>query len=71
MNMLQKKTCVNKLHLALELFEAGCEMMMLNLKRAHPHASEVEIDELYREWLHTRPGAEFGDAEGIPVDRIF
>ena len=71
MDAVQKKAVEKRLRLALELFDAGCEMMWRNLRRAHPDASEAEIDEMFGEWLHKCPGAELGDAEGIPGKRRF
>jgi hypothetical protein len=71
MDATQKKAIEKRLRLALELFDAGCEMMRQNLRRAHPDASEADIDEMFGEWLQTRPGAELGDAEGIPGKRRF
>jgi hypothetical protein len=57
---------VERLRLALELHDAGVAMMRQNLRRRHPDADEEEIERRLIEWLHTRPGAEFGDAEGEP-----
>jgi hypothetical protein len=53
---------------ALDLFETGVAMMRQTLRRRHPHASEAEIDERLREWLHHRPGAESGDCSGRVLD---
>lgn len=58
---------VRKLRLALEMSDAGCELMRQNLRRRHPDASEAELSELYTRWLHHRPGAEHGDAWGRSV----
>jgi lauroyl/myristoyl acyltransferase len=52
---------------ALDLFEAGVEMMRQNLRRRYPEASEAEIKSLLGQWLRERPGAEYGDCEGRPV----
>jgi len=54
--------------MAVELFEAGVELMAQNLKRRHPLASEEELRGLLQQWLVERPGAEFGDGYGTPVD---
>ena len=51
---------------AFDLFDAGVSMMRARLRREHPDAADDEIDRLIRVWLRTRPGAEFGDAEGRP-----
>jgi hypothetical protein len=55
-----------KLRLALALFESGVAMMRQKLRRDHPDASEAEVDRLLTAWLRTRPGAELGDAQGVP-----
>jgi hypothetical protein len=56
------------LRTTLDLFDTGLDLMRQNLRRAHPEASDEEIDRLLRQWLHDRPGAEFGDFQGRPVD---
>jgi Rv0078B-related antitoxin len=53
-----------RLQTALDLYEAGEELMRENLRRQHPEADEVEIEHLLAAWLHERPGAEHGDAPG-------
>lgn len=58
---------VAKLRVAFDLFEAGLEMMRARLRRELPDASDEEIARRLRAWLQTRPGAEFGDAEGRPA----
>ncbi len=63
----------SRLRAALDLFETGRRLMRQNLRRAYPDAEEPEIDRRLAEWMRTRPGAEFGDAPGRPVnirDRI-
>lgn len=45
----------------LDLFEMGVALMRQNLRRAAPEAPDDEIDRRLRQWLHERPGAEFGD----------
>ena len=52
----------------LNLHETGLALMRQNLRRAHPDATEQEIDGRLQEWLHDRPGAEFGDCPGRLVD---
>jgi Rv0078B-related antitoxin len=52
----------------LDLFETGLDLMRQNLRRNYPDASEEEIEQLLNQWLHDRPGAEFGDCPGRPVD---
>jgi len=52
---------------AMDLFEAGVEMMRQNLRRQFPEADEKEIAARLAQWLQERPGAEFGDCDGRPV----
>ena len=52
------------MRLTFELFEAAEQMMRLNLRRRIPEADGEEIERRLTEWLHTRPGAEHGDASG-------
>jgi hypothetical protein len=56
--------------LTAELHEFGVRMMRMNIKRAHPQATDEEIETRLTEWLHTRPGAEHGDADGVPSRRF-
>lgn len=62
------RSASEKLRQTLELFEVGVRLMRQNLVRSHPEATEQEIDELLKEWLHERPGAELGDCPGRAVD---
>lgn len=55
-----------RLRTAFELFEAGVRMMTERLRRRHPQASPAELEALLREWLLSRPGADTGDADGVP-----
>ena len=56
-----------RLRVALEMADAGIEMMRLSLRRQHPEATPEAVDALLREWLHHRPGAEHGDGWGRPA----
>lgn len=56
-----------RLRLAFELYAAGEAMMRQTLRRRHPEAGDAEIEARLIEWLHERPGAEHGDAEGRPI----
>ena len=42
--------------------------MRQNLRRKHPAATHEDIERLLQAWLHERPGAEFGDCPGRPID---
>ena len=52
----------------LDLFEAGVAMKRQSLRRSHPDATDEEIEQRLRQWLHERPGAEYGDSPGRRVD---
>jgi hypothetical protein len=62
-----RDSAARRLAEALDLSEAGIQMMLQNLRRRHPSASERRIRELLDAWMTERPGAELGDAEGRPV----
>jgi hypothetical protein len=66
MNAREAERAAARLRLAFDLFEAGEQMMRLNLRRRHPDESEPQIQARLEAWLHERPGAEYGDAEGRP-----
>ncbi len=59
-----------RMELAFDLYEMAEQMMRQNLRRRNPEASEQEIEEGIREWLHRRPGAEAGDGVGRPGRRF-
>jgi hypothetical protein len=58
---------VTRLRGAFDLFAAGEALMRENLRRRFPEASDEEIEDRLCRWLSERPGAEHGDAAGIPV----
>jgi len=62
----ERLAAAERMRQAFDLHDAGVSMMRAKLRRDHPDADDAEIDDRLRAWLHTRPGAEFGDAEGIP-----
>ncbi len=41
--------------------------MKQNLRRAHPTATDGEIELLLGNWLRQRPGVENGEADGVAV----
>jgi len=53
---------------AFEMYEVGVALKRSALVASHPAASDAEINQLLNEWLQHRPGAEHGDAAGVPVD---
>lgn len=54
----------DRLRVALELADAGIALMRQNLCRAHPAASDEELDRLLSDWIEQRPGALRGDCPG-------
>ncbi|MHB8513595.1 MAG: hypothetical protein ACYDCC_15675 [Actinomycetota bacterium] len=54
----------SKMNVALDLFDAAIEIERQNLRRKHPAESDEVIEARVRDWVRTRPGAEFGDAPG-------
>jgi hypothetical protein len=56
-----------RLRAALDLCELGESLRRMQLRREHPRATDAEIEALLVAWLHTRPGAEQGDAWGRPI----
>lgn len=50
------------------MFETGLGLMRQNLRRAHPQATDDEVDRRLRQWLRERPGARWGDSRGRAVD---
>lgn len=60
----EKNTLVQRFQTALELYQAGEDMMRQNLRRRYPEAGEKEIEAKLVQWLQTRPGAEQGDCLG-------
>lgn len=66
--MDSRASVVEAFRVTLELFETGVALMRQNLRRAHPHDTDEEIERRLGAWLTDRPGAELGDAAGRPVD---
>jgi hypothetical protein len=48
----------------LDTMQFGLDLMRDNLRRRHPDLSEAERERLLVAWLHRRPDAPSGDAEG-------
>lgn len=55
-----------RLRTALDMFGLGESILREKLRRDHPEASAAEIEAMVDEWLSRHPGAEHGDAAGIP-----
>lgn len=61
-----KRIAAERLRVALDLFEAGVDIMRQTLRRRHPDASDEKVEMMLRNWISDRPGAECGDAIGEP-----
>lgn len=59
---------VESFRATLDLFQTGVDVMRQNLRRRYPEAHGEEIEQLLRDWLLERPGAESGDSPGRAVD---
>lgn len=55
---------VARLRVALELADTGVSLMRQNLRRANPDVPAGAIEDMLREWINHRPGAESGDCPG-------
>jgi hypothetical protein len=53
-----------KLRVALDLHGAGVSLMRARLRRLHPGTDESVIEQHLKTWLHSRPGAPWGDTIG-------
>jgi len=53
---------------ALELADLAERMVRARLRRQQPELSIAELEARVRAWLHERPGAPDGDAEGRRVE---
>lgn len=56
----------SRLRAICALADAARELMRARLKLEHPEATQAAVDEMLRDWLRTRPGAEHGDGVGRP-----
>lgn len=59
-----------RIRVALDLYELGEKMYRQRLRRERPGITDAELDEQIIRWLHDRPGAEFGDMQGVPSTRV-
>lgn len=46
---------IQRLHTAFDLFEAGCEMKRMALRREHPQLGDEEVSRLIAAWLQDKP----------------
>jgi hypothetical protein len=64
-------TVAAKLRIAVDLCGSGMDLQRERLRRAHPDASDAQIQERLLAWLRARPAAEDGDADGRPAPDRF
>lgn len=50
-----QETARQRLRTALDLFEAGCEMKLMALRRQHPGLGADELERLLGAWLRDKP----------------
>ncbi len=67
---IQDPEVLARMEMVFDLYEMAEQMMRQNLRRRQPEASDQEIEDGIREWLHRRPGAEHGDGVGRPGRRF-
>lgn len=58
---------LRRMQIAFDLFDTAVKMKRQNILRQDPDATEEDIREGIRKWLHHRPGAEHGDGVGRPA----
>jgi Rv0078B-related antitoxin len=52
---------VERFRTALDLWVTGVALQRQSIRRAHPEATEAEVEARVNRWLQERPGAETGD----------
>lgn len=65
--LIRDPEVLRRMQIAFDLYETAEQMKRQNILRRNPDATEQEIEEGIREWLHRRPGAEHGDGVGRPA----
>lgn len=60
----EQELAAQRLRCALDMHEAGVALMLQNLRRRFPSATQSELDERLIAWLCDRPDAALGDAPG-------
>lgn len=51
----ERDLAIQRLHTAFDLFEAGCEMKRMALRREHPQLGDEDIRRLIAAWLRDKP----------------
>lgn len=65
--LIRDPEVLRRMEIAFDLYQTAELMKRQNILRAKPDATEEEIEEGIRAWLHRRPGAEHGDGFGRPA----
>ena len=63
---MNRETPVEKLRITFALIDVAERMFRQRLRRESPDITEQALEERIGAWYAQRPGAEFGDAQGIP-----
>jgi hypothetical protein len=61
------ETPAERLRTTFELIDVAERLLRQRVRREFPDISEQALEERVSAWYERRPGAEFGDGEGIPV----
>jgi hypothetical protein len=67
MSESRAETPTERLRTTFELIDVAERMLRQRLRRDLPDISEGALEARVSAWYERRPGAEFGDGEGIPV----
>jgi hypothetical protein len=61
------ETPIERLRTTFELIDVAERMLRQRVRREFPDISDQALEARISAWYERRPGAEFGDGEGIPV----
>src|SRR5687768_7933934 len=67
MESAHPETPAERLRITFALIETAERMLRARLRRESPQMSEQAVEERVAAWYAKRPGAELGDAMGIPA----
>jgi len=66
MGAVLRETPLEKLRMAFSLIDTAERLLRQRLRRESPGISEQVLEEQVLAWYARRPGAELGDAQGVP-----
>jgi hypothetical protein len=67
---MEPSATIQRLRIALDMYEVGEQMERQRLRRRTPEASDAQIEAQVAAWRRRRPGAEGGDCPGHPSPRF-